>query len=304
MQMRWPVLRRGWMRKFPTVRCARARVVRSVEVLTRLRVLQAIRGGADVDSSCAHICNRPSVAAWNAYRSDCSGFVSYAWGLSPPGLTTGAFGPVSSSIQASQLQPGDAIVRPGIHIILFVSWNVQGSSANFYEEPGCSSNPNYAHAFTSAVSISGSQITVRGATYNAIRYGGSTPAASSSSPSSPSSPSSSSPSSKSTSTGTKTCTGTCQNTSIKCGVAYVANMCPGATNIQCCHSPITNTSAAANPQCTAIQGVCQSTSLTCASGYKSSLCNGPTNIQCCVKSTTTTMMATTMPSDMDMMGNS
>jgi len=36
------------------------------------------------------------------------------------------------------------------------------------------------------------------------------------------------------------CSGVCQDNSLPCGVDYVAHMCPGAANIQCCTSPMTD----------------------------------------------------------------
>jgi hypothetical protein len=137
---------------------------------------QSPNGQPDPDTSCSSVCMRPSNPEWDPYRSDCSGFVSWAWDLPAPGRTTSEFAPaetdITSVIDGSQLLPGDALNVPGDHIILFVSWVVAGQSANFYEEPGCSANPPYAHAFTSNVEISGSSVTVdyESNTFTAIRY--------------------------------------------------------------------------------------------------------------------------------------
>jgi MYXO-CTERM domain-containing protein len=136
--------------------------------------------GADdsIDPSCSPVCQRQSNAAWDPYRSDCSGFVSWAWGLPAPGNTTSTFAPADTSvsyvINGSDLQPGDALNIPGDHIVLFVSWITPGAEANFYEEPGCSANPPYAHAFKSAVTINGSSVDIayEGSTFTAIRYTG------------------------------------------------------------------------------------------------------------------------------------
>jgi len=153
-----------------------------------LHYCQAARGDVDYDSSCwawegpSHRCDRESNAAWNAYRSDCSGFVTWAWGLPPVGdggYTTSDFAPYdnafSHTIDGSNLQPGDALNKtPDEHIILFKQWVSAGHSAVFMEEPGCSASPPHAHEFTSDVSISGSEVYVdyEGATFYAIHYDG------------------------------------------------------------------------------------------------------------------------------------
>ncbi len=116
-----------------------------------------------IDPACPAVCNRTDNAAWNPYRSDCSGLVSWAWGLPPPGRTTYGFAPfatdITQAIAASALAPGDAINNSD-HVMLFKAWVTQGQEATFIEEPGCSVTPNYAHELTSSVSINGTQITV------------------------------------------------------------------------------------------------------------------------------------------------
>jgi hypothetical protein len=172
-----------------------------------LHYCQAAYEAVDYDSSCwawegsSHRCDRESNAAWNDYRSDCSGFVTYSWGLpavGDGGYVTSEFAPYDTSfshtIDGSDLQPGDALNKtPDGHIILFKEWVSAGHSAVFMEEPGCSSATPYAHQFTSNVSISGSEVYVdyEGATFYAIRYTGTTAGGSSSSGSSSSGGSSS-----------------------------------------------------------------------------------------------------------------
>jgi len=159
-----------------------------------LHYCQAAHGAVDYDSSCwawegsSHRCDRESNSAWNAYRSDCSGFVTYAWGLPPVGdggYVTSNFAPYGTSfshtIPGSDLRPGDALNKtPDEHIVLFKQWVSPGHSAVFMEEPGCSASIPYAHEFTSAVSVSGNEVYVdyEGATFYAIRYDGSTSGAS------------------------------------------------------------------------------------------------------------------------------
>jgi hypothetical protein len=154
-----------------------------------LHYCQAARGAVDYDSSCwawegpSHVCDRESNAAWNDYRSDCSGFVTWAWGLPPVGdggYVTSEFAPydnaLSYTIDGHDLQPGDALNKtPDGHIVLFKQWLTAGQSAEFMEEPGCSSPTPYAHEFSSDVSISGDEVYIdyEGATFYSIRFNGS-----------------------------------------------------------------------------------------------------------------------------------
>ncbi|MFT3694380.1 MAG: hypothetical protein QM831_14635 [Kofleriaceae bacterium] len=134
---------------------------------------QAPNHAHDADSDCASTCTRPDNADWDPYRSDCSGLVSWAWSLPAPGHTTGTFAPfdtsVSHTIQATDLQPGDAINNDH-HIMLFASWITVGTKARFLEEPGCSSDQPYAREYVANVTLDGETIDVqyRG-TYTAIR---------------------------------------------------------------------------------------------------------------------------------------
>jgi len=199
---------------------------------------QSPNGQPDPDPSCASVCTRPTNSAWDPYRSDCSGFVSWAWGLPPPGLTTDELAPadtsVSEVINGSDLQPGDALNIPADHIILFVSWIVVGQSANFMEEPGCDATPNYAHAFTSNVEINGSSVSVdyEGTTFTAIRYTGTTGAGDAGSTSTLDADDAGLACTVSSTGQDGVCilTSTC---SAKGGVS-TPGYCPGADDIQCC----------------------------------------------------------------------
>ncbi len=126
-----------------------------------------------IDPACPAVCNRTDNPAWDPYRSDCSGLVSWSWGLPPPGRTTYGFAPfatdITTAIAASSLAPGDA-VNNSDHVMLFKAW--AGAQATFIEEPGCSATPDYAHEFTSDVTLNGTQITVayNGMTFTAIHF--------------------------------------------------------------------------------------------------------------------------------------
>jgi MYXO-CTERM domain-containing protein len=203
-------------------------------VTAKLLYCQSANGAPDYDPSCPSTCVRENNPAWNPYRSDCSGFVSWAWDLPSPGRTTSEFAPadttVSYAIDGNDMEPGDAVNIPGDHMVLFVSWVTPGTEANFYEEPGCSATPDYAHAFTSTVSITGTSVYIdyEGASFTAIRYTGVTGAgeagASAADAGVPCTV---------TATGDM---GICMNTSVcaTMGGTSTADYCPGPADIQCC----------------------------------------------------------------------
>jgi hypothetical protein len=145
-------------------------------VAVKLPYCQSANHQPDGDKACSPVCTRPDNPDWDPYRSDCSGLVSWAWGLPAPGRVTWELAPaqtdITSTIPAASLQPGDAINKPHDHTMLFVGWVVPGQRATFIEEPGCSSSTPYAHELDSDVTISGTSITVahNGITFDAIRY--------------------------------------------------------------------------------------------------------------------------------------
>lgn len=99
-------------------------------------------GGSDV--ICGGTCSRPGdakSAEWDRYRSDCSGFLSWAWGLAAPGQTTRMLAPyataVSSLINVDDLQPGDALNGSG-HVMLFGGWTDKAAGkATVLQETRC-----------------------------------------------------------------------------------------------------------------------------------------------------------------------
>jgi hypothetical protein len=143
-------------------------------VAAKVPYCQAANHQADADEDCAATCERPANPAWDAYRSDCAGYLSWAWDLPAPGRTTKQLAPFATelthAIDASELRPGDA-VNNADHALLFVAWTQPGGEATFMEETGCSSSKPYAIETTLPVTLSGTSITVayHGA-FTAIRY--------------------------------------------------------------------------------------------------------------------------------------
>ena len=83
-------------------------------------------------------------------RCDCSGFVSYCWGLRS-GYTTWTLPQVSHQISKDQLQKGDVMLYVQDHVAFFGGW-CDSTRTTFMaiQEPGChTSGPH--HAFSSCV---------------------------------------------------------------------------------------------------------------------------------------------------------
>ncbi len=77
-------------------------------------------------------------ARYQGYRTDCSGFVSYAWGLPAPGLTTDTLNYVAVEIPKDRLEPGDILNNKGKgldgHTLIFAGWADAGRTRyNAYE---------------------------------------------------------------------------------------------------------------------------------------------------------------------------
>jgi hypothetical protein len=136
----------------------------------RAAILQRARSWADIDmpycggvpggpdSICGGTCfqrvgifNQP---AWNKYRSDCSGFVSFVWQLAyDNGHRTWGFAPFNEEgpafsrvIAAADLLPGDALNtatadKQQQHIILFAGWADRAARiAHTIEEANCTND--------------------------------------------------------------------------------------------------------------------------------------------------------------------
>lgn len=99
-------------------------------------------GGADL--LCGGTCWRGGASSnpdWDRYRSDCSGLLSWAWGLPAPGRTTWGFAPYDSSVSylvaGADLQPGDAL-NDTDHVVLFAGWvDASRGKARIIEEYNC-----------------------------------------------------------------------------------------------------------------------------------------------------------------------
>ena len=153
-------------------------------VAVKMPYCEAANHARDYDTSCSSTCTRTGAAdqpQWNAYRSDCSGLVSYAWGLAAPGLTTWQFVPgTAQDIPTQDLQPGDALLNPQEHVVLFKSWIDKASGkATVISEPGCALGGTAPNAQEQTWSLGGappatSSASWSGGTYYAIRKNGGT----------------------------------------------------------------------------------------------------------------------------------
>jgi len=59
---------------------------------------------------------------YDGYREDCSGYVSMAWQLSKPGLTTSTLPSVAHRISKEELQSGDVLLDVQEHVVIFAGW--------------------------------------------------------------------------------------------------------------------------------------------------------------------------------------
>jgi hypothetical protein len=90
-----------------------------------------------------------------SYREDCSGYVSMAWDLSSS-MVTQTLPSVSTQIDSSQLQPGDALDYTAEHVILFGGWVDQSAGTfTYYAENNPSQLTNSYQGNLDASSLDG-----------------------------------------------------------------------------------------------------------------------------------------------------
>lgn len=96
------------------------------------------------------------------YREDCSGFVSMAWKLKTS-ETTWTLDDVSHVINWNDLLPGDAVVFPHHHAVIFEKWVNADTKADFYTYEEYNTDKDMEH-------ITRHVKTVRKAGYQPYRY--------------------------------------------------------------------------------------------------------------------------------------
>lgn len=137
----------------------RAGIVAAVlAVLAALLGTPAVAAGFDpieraqnwVDAGVSYSGSNWYTDANGTYRTDCSGFVSMAWGLSSS-YTTDTMHEVSFPIAKDDLQPGDVLLNPAPgtagHVVLFAGWT-DSSRTRYY---GYESSPSGGGAHFSAL---------------------------------------------------------------------------------------------------------------------------------------------------------
>ncbi len=83
----------------------------------------------------------------DGYKTDCSGFVSYAWGLKAPGIGTNQFvnENYATVISISDLQPGDVLNNDQAdtagHMVIFVRW--LDRTKNIFDAYDLNTDPGY-----------------------------------------------------------------------------------------------------------------------------------------------------------------
>jgi hypothetical protein len=76
---------------------------------------------------------------------DCSGFVSFCWGLHSHAYSTRTLRQIAGKPKYNwftDMKPGDALVKPGSHVILFDSYNPDGT-LNIFEASGSAARVIY-----------------------------------------------------------------------------------------------------------------------------------------------------------------
>ena len=103
---------------------SRAFIMQRAETWVNKRIPYSQTGWANLAGD---IVTSPSLG----WRRDCSGFASMCWGLSTPGAYTWTWRNYGEAIDKAVLQPGDALVSPRNHAVLFGGW-ADAAHATYY----------------------------------------------------------------------------------------------------------------------------------------------------------------------------
>jgi len=162
--------------------CGSPAVARAMQwVNVKMPYCGGVNGGPD--ALCPGTCVRTGESKtdeWDKYRSDCSGLVSWAWGLPPPGLTTLGLAPfatdASKTISVDELTSGDAL-NCDTHVMLFDGWEGDDhTKIRVVEEYDCGQiAESRVHNVSKA---SDTTLNIDGRTFTAIRHTGSDPSCS------------------------------------------------------------------------------------------------------------------------------
>lgn len=160
---------------------SRTAIVARAQEWVDAKLLYCVSPKGAYDSTCGYTCNRQDNPAWNPYYSDCSGLITWAWGLTPAErLYTGSIAPYggnkSFTIDPHDLQPGDALNDRSTvngklhhHVMLFGGWKMPGKVAILLQESGCN---KVANRTEQNVAYAGNKLQVGNYTYYAVRFNG------------------------------------------------------------------------------------------------------------------------------------
>ncbi|KYG09250.1 hypothetical protein BE21_19110 [Sorangium cellulosum] len=138
-------------------------------VNARVPYCGATNNGAD--GTCGGTCVRTGSAAnpaWDGYRSDCSGFISWAWQLPAPGASTWTLPRSATAIHGADLAPGDALIGGG-HAVLFDSWQDQSAGRALILHESMCGEVAKAESATLATSAGSATVKLWGVNYTAYR---------------------------------------------------------------------------------------------------------------------------------------
>lgn len=167
----------------PAGAISRAEIVARAQEWVDAKLLYCVSTKGAYDATCKYTCNRQDNPAWNGYFSDCSGLITWAWGLSEAQrLYTGSIAPYGGNqsyvIDAHDLQPGDALNdrsdpdgdgKLHHHVMLFGGWKLPGKVAIMLQESGCGKVANRTEMNVQYV---GEKLQVGQYKYHAVRFNG------------------------------------------------------------------------------------------------------------------------------------